>query len=106
MTFHNSRCCDQNCNPTTKQPGSDTVYVVNLYFSVDEETLCGVLKDCGMIVALQFREDIETKAFIGYAFMGFEETEVIDKIVAMSGTEIMVLSSELLCQQQWLQYDN
>jgi nucleolin len=72
-----------------KQEGCTTVFVGNLSFHIDEDTLREAFSSCGEIASIRFAEDRETGAFKGFGHIEFVESESTDKAVAMAGEDVM-----------------
>ena len=72
-----------------KEEGCMTVFVGNLSFHIDEDTIRDTFKDCGEITAVRFAEDKETGQFKGFGHVEFADTESTDKAVALAGTYVM-----------------
>ena len=66
-----------------------TVFVGNLAWDIDEDTLKEAFKECGEIKMVRFATDRETEEFKGYGHLEFYETEATDKAVKMAGTNIL-----------------
>jgi len=75
--------------PSEKQEGTLTVFVGNLSFNIDEETLKEAFADCGEITQVRFAEDKETGQFKGFGHIEFAATESTDAAVKLAGTDIM-----------------
>jgi len=75
--------------PSEKPEGCTTVFVGNLSFNIDEETLRASFAECGEISEIRFSEDKETGDFKGYGHIEFVNPESTDKAIEMAGTEIM-----------------
>ncbi len=75
--------------PTQKQDGCVTVFVGNLAWDVDEDTLRQVFGECGEITSVRFATDRESGEFKGFGHIEFTETEATDKALAMAGTDIL-----------------
>ena len=75
--------------PSEKQEGCTTVFVGNLSFSIDEDTLREAFASCGEIASIRFAEDRETGAFKGFGHIEFVDSESTDKAVAMAGEDVM-----------------
>lgn len=75
--------------PTPKAVGCVAVFIGNLSWNIDEETIRDFFKDCGTISNIRFAEDRETGEFRGFGHVNFEETESTDKAVALAGTDVM-----------------
>lgn len=74
---------------SVKQKGCVTVFVGNLSWEIDEDTLRDAFKDCGTITQVRFSTDRETGDFKGYGHVEFAETEATDAAVALAGTKIL-----------------
>ena len=72
-----------------KSQGCNTVFVGNLSWDIDEDTLRGAFKDCGEITAIRWGEDKQTGEFKGYGHVEFSDTDATDKAVALAGTMVM-----------------
>ena len=92
---HNGRTPFKPGNPGEKPEGCTRVFVGNLSYDIDEETLRAALKDCGTITRLKWGEDRETGDFKGYAHVDFEESESTTKAVALNGE--MVCGRAMKC---------
>mmetsp|Transcript_10048 Transcript_10048/g.15438 ORF Transcript_10048/g.15438 Transcript_10048/m.15438 type:complete len:274 (-) Transcript_10048:170-991(-) len=75
--------------PTQKPPGCQTVFVGNLSWEIDEESLRAAFAECGEITQVRFATDRETQEFKGFGHIEFSETEATDKAIAKAGTDIM-----------------
>ena len=75
--------------PSAKPDGCVTVFVGNLSFNVDEETLRETFKDCGEITSIRFAADKATGEFKGFDHIEFASTESTDAAIKMSGTDIL-----------------
>jgi nucleolin len=73
---------------TEKQAGCLTVFIGNLAWDIDEDTLREAFKDCGTISQVRFATDRETGDFKGFGHIEFEETEATDAAVKLAGTDI------------------
>ncbi|OEU18529.1 RNA-binding domain-containing protein, partial [Fragilariopsis cylindrus CCMP1102] len=65
-----------------------TIFVGNLSWDIDEDSLREAFKGCGTITQVRFSTDRETGDFKGYGHVEFEETEATDAAVQMAGTDI------------------
>lgn len=74
---------------TEKQPGCKTVFVGNLSFQIDEESLREAFSSCGEILSIRFATDRETGEFKGFGHVEFMDTEATDAAVALAGTYVM-----------------
>lgn len=75
--------------PSEKPEGCTTVFVGNLSFQIDEETLRDAFKDCGEITQIRFAEDRESGQFKGYGHIEFAESSSTDAAIKIAGTDIM-----------------
>ncbi|GMH90061.1 hypothetical protein TL16_g11653, partial [Triparma laevis f. inornata] len=65
-----------------------TVFIGNLSWDVDEETIRSIFEGCGTIKEIRFAEDRETGRFKGFGHVEFAETEGTDAAVAMAGQDV------------------
>lgn len=75
--------------PTKKEEGCCTVFIGNLAWDIDEDTLRQAFAECGDIKMVRFATDRETGDFKGFGHIEFYETDATDKAVAMAGTDVM-----------------
>jgi len=75
--------------PSQKVDGCTTVFVGNLSFQIDENTLREAFGECGEITQVRFAEDRETGQFKGFGHIEFAKTESTNLAVKMTGTNIM-----------------
>merc|ERR1712222_312865 len=75
--------------PSQKVDGCTTVFVGNLSFQIDENTLREAFGECGEITQVRFAEDRETGQFKGFGHIEFAKTESTNLPVKMTGTNIM-----------------
>ena len=75
--------------PSAKAEGCLTVFVGNLSFNIDEDSLREAFKDCGEITSVRFAEDKVTGEFKGFGHVEFANTESTDAAVKMAGTDIL-----------------
>ncbi len=68
-----------------KPEGCTTVFVGNLAFEIDEDTLRETFSDCGEITNVRFATDRETGDFKGFGHIQFAESDATDKAVAKAG---------------------
>ena len=78
--------------PTQKQEGCITVFVGNLAWDVDEDSLRDAFKDCGEITQVRFSTDRETGDFKGYGHIEFAETEATDAAVKVRYDLLLTMS--------------
>jgi len=72
--------------PTPKTPGSKTVYLGNLPYTVDEDQVRSFLKECGNVTSIRWVE--REGQFKGCGFVDFEHTDSTDKAVALAGADL------------------
>jgi nucleolin len=65
------------------------VFVGNLSFNIDEESIREAFKSCGEITSVRFAEDKMTGEFKGFGHIEFSKTESTDAAVKMAGTSIL-----------------
>ncbi|EEC42658.1 predicted protein, partial [Phaeodactylum tricornutum CCAP 1055/1] len=75
--------------PSQKEEGCVTVFIGNLAWDVDEDTIKQSFADCGEISQVRFATDRETGDFKGFGHIEFVATESTDKAIEMAGTEIL-----------------
>ena len=75
--------------PSEKQEGCTTVFVGNLSFQIEEETLREAFAECGEISQVRFAEDRDTGDFKGFGHIEFVNSDSTDAAVQMAGTDIM-----------------
>ena len=75
--------------PSEKPEGCNTVFVGNLSWDIDEETLKKAFADCGTVSQIRWGEDKETGDFKGYGHVEFTDSDATDKAVALAGTLVM-----------------
>jgi len=74
----------------TSNSGSNRVFVANLSYSIDEETLRSVFKSVqGDIVSIKWGEDKSTGEFKGYAHVDFSSPSAAADALVLSGTEVL-----------------
>lgn len=89
IKYSNARPIMEARAPSVKDEGCLTVFVGNLSFHIDEDTVRDTFKDCGEISNIRFAEDRETGQFKGFGHVEFVETDATDKAVALAGTYVM-----------------
>jgi len=65
------------------------VFVGNLPFTVDDDAIKKVFKDCGTITNISWIEDKATKRFKGCGVMEFDSVESAEKAVALDQQELL-----------------
>jgi nucleolin len=68
--------------------GSITVFVSNLPFSIDDDAIKGVFKDCGEITTIKWLSDRETGRFKGCGFLEFDSVESANKAIGKNGEDL------------------
>ena len=86
---HNGRTPFKPGNPGEKPEGCTRVFIGNLSYDIDEETLRNTLKDCGEITRLKWGEDRDTGDFKGYAHVDFANSDDTEKAVALNGEMVL-----------------
>merc|ERR1712174_9832 len=71
-----------------KEDGCMSVFIGNLDFDIDEDTVRNTFQECGDIKNVRFGMDRETGDFKGYGHITFYDSSSTDKAVAMSGNII------------------
>lgn len=66
-----------------------TVFLGNLAFSIQDENVKDLFKDCGDIKEIRWLNDRETGKFKGCGFVEFESVEAAEKAVAFNGSDVM-----------------
>jgi nucleolin len=79
---------DASRGPSEKMAGCMTVFIGNLSWDVDEESVRATFADCGEITGVRFAEDRETGKFKGFGHVEFSTTEATDVAVALAGTDV------------------
>uniref|UniRef100_A0A7S4T585 RRM domain-containing protein n=1 Tax=Ditylum brightwellii TaxID=49249 RepID=A0A7S4T585_9STRA len=74
--------------PSEKPEGCKTVFVGNLSFDIDENTLRDAFKVCGKIMSIRFVKDKKTGDFKGFGFIDFKNTESTDQALQLADTDI------------------
>jgi nucleolin len=73
--------------PTPKPEGCTTVFLGNLSFSIDEDTVRSVFADCGEVTAVRWVE--RDGQFKGCGFVEFAESDATDLAVAKNGQDVL-----------------
>ena len=76
---------DAPANPT----GTSEVFMGNLSFQIDDDTLKDAMKDCGTITNIKWLEHSDTGRFKGAGFITFDSPEAAAKAVAKNQTELL-----------------
>jgi len=72
-----------------KPDGCDTVFVGNLAWEIDEDTMRATFADCGDVKQIRFATDKETGDFRGFGHVQFYDGNCTEAAVAMAGTEVL-----------------
>ncbi|KAJ8601761.1 hypothetical protein CTAYLR_006764 [Chrysophaeum taylorii] len=75
---------------TDKENTSQTasIFVGNLAWEVDEDTIRSTFQDCGQILSIRFAMDRDTNEFKGFGHIDFDSAEAATKAVALGGTDV------------------
>lgn len=74
-----------NGDPKPKPEGCTSIFMGNLSWDVDEDTIRSLFADCGEITSVRFATDRDTGDFKGFGHVSFTETDATDKAVAKAG---------------------
>jgi len=81
---------DRNTRPKTpKPPGGLKLYMGNLSYDIDDETIMEFFKDCGEMRGLRWLVNNDTGEFRGGGFVEFTTTEAADKAILLDGTDLL-----------------
>jgi nucleolin len=69
--------------------GCDTVYVANMSYDIDEETLRETFGECGEIVSVRLAVDQATGKLRGFGHIQFADGDATDYAVSMTTSEVM-----------------
>lgn len=69
--------------------GCDTVYVANMPYDIDEETLKSFFGECGEVVSVRLGKDPATGKLRGFGHVQFMDGEAADQAVALTTTQVM-----------------
>jgi nucleolin len=75
--------------PAVKEEGCTTVFVGNLDFNIDEDSLRQAFSECGEITQVRFAMDRESGEFKGFGHIEFAESDSTDKAVALAGLDVL-----------------
>jgi len=76
-------------NGQTEGNQSLRVYLGNLSYSIDDDTIREVFKDVGEITEISWITDKDTGKFYGSGFLTFGSSEAVKKALSLSGTEVL-----------------
>jgi len=74
--------------PSAKPEGCKTVFVGNLSWGADEDSITATFADCGTVTNVRIATDRDTGQSKGFAHVEFEEDDAVDKAIAKTGTEL------------------
>lgn len=74
---------------TIKPTGCTKLYMGNLSYNIDDETICDFFKECGTIVGLRWLTRQGTEEFRGGGFVQFSNTDEVDKAIKLDGVELL-----------------
>lgn len=74
---------------TPKPEGSRKLFIGNLSYNIDDETIVDFFKDCGELTGLRWISRQGTEEFRGCGFVEFGATEEADKAVKLDGRELL-----------------
>lgn len=69
--------------------GCTTVFLGNLSFDIEEDTIKDFAKDCGEVKTIRWLTDRNTGDFKGCGFCEFATTEAVDKFIKLNGQKVM-----------------
>jgi hypothetical protein len=75
--------------PSQKPDNCKTIFVGNLSFDIDEDTIRSTFGDCGEITNVRFATDRETGQFKGFGHVEFGDTSAVDEAMKLVGTDVM-----------------
>lgn len=79
-----------NSKPTNIPPGAnEKLFLGNLSFDVDDNTIKDFFKDCGQLVDIFWLKDRDTGNFKGCGFVTFDSVEGACKAVELNGEDLM-----------------
>jgi len=73
---------------TDDQPESNTIFIGNLSFSIDEDTVKQHFSSCGQITSVRWREDKETGKFLGKGWVEFSTNDAAKKALELNGSDL------------------
>jgi len=74
---------------TPKPPGGKKLYMGNLSYSIDDDTVVNFFKDCGELRGLRWLVNNDTQEFRGGGFVEFHTSEAADKALLLDGTSLL-----------------
>ena len=80
---------------TPKPPGCKKLYMGNLSYNIDDDTICDFFKECGEVIGLRWLTRQGTEEFRGGGFIEFDCTEAADKAIKLDGIELLGRSIKL-----------
>ncbi|CAN0096669.1 unnamed protein product, partial [Ectocarpus sp. 8 AP-2014] len=79
----------RNGEPKAKPAGCTTVFIGNLSWSIDEDTIRQTFGECGDIKSVRFAEDRETGEFRGFGHVEFYDGEHVDAAMKLANSDVM-----------------
>lgn len=74
---------------TPKPPGGKKLYMGNLAYSIDDDTIVEFFKDCGEMRGLRWLVNEHTGDFRGGGFVEFTTSEAADQAILKDGQELL-----------------
>lgn len=74
---------------TPKPPGCKKLYMGNLSYNIDDDTIVDFFKDCGTMVGLRWLTHKGTEEFRGCGFVEFSHTDEADRAIKLDGKELL-----------------
>jgi nucleolin len=74
---------------TPKPAGCTKLYMGNLSYNIDDDTICEFFKDCGEIIGLRWLIREGTNEFRGGGYIQFATTEQCDAAIQKDGLELL-----------------
>ena len=68
-----------------KPEGCTNVFIGNLAFDIEEDSVRSFFEDCGNVVSVRLATDRETGNLKGFGHVSFDDTDAVDKAVAKAG---------------------
>ncbi|CAI5730905.1 unnamed protein product [Peronospora destructor] len=79
-----------------KPEGCTSVFIGNLSWDVDENTIYETFGECGEILSCRLATDRETGEFRGFGHVDFATTEAVDEAVKLAGTFVVAAAVDLV----------
>lgn len=74
---------------TPKPPGGKKLYMGNLSYTIDDDTVVEFFKECGELRGLRWLVNSETQEFRGGGFVEFHTSEAADAAIKLDGTDLL-----------------